>query len=165
MNTELPHSNQSQNQPSLDERFATRPRLRRRLLVIADLIDQAVTEGCTVHEAETRALEQIRKLGNEVLTDWAEKSEQEARRKAQAVNSKLIDYGRKKLLTWHSTYGDICIAEQCLRLGRRGPQVRPFCQRADISQRGYSRPLQSQGRVRLFLSVTFGKLRPRKSSN
>ena len=32
--------------------------------------------------------------------------------------------------------------EQCLRLGRRGAQVRPFCQRAHISQRGYSRPLQ-----------------------
>ena len=34
------------------------------------------------------------------------------------------------------------IAEQCLRLGRRGPQVRPFCQRGDIGQRGYSLPLQ-----------------------
>ena len=29
-----------------------------------------------------------------------------------------------------------------MRLGRRGPQVRPFCQRADIGQRGYSLPLQ-----------------------
>lgn len=34
------------------------------------------------------------------------------------------------------------MAEQCLRAGRRGAQVRPFCQRADISQRGYSGPLQ-----------------------
>lgn len=29
-----------------------------------------------------------------------------------------------------------------MRAGRRGAQVRPFCQRADISHRGYSRPLQ-----------------------
>ena len=97
MNTELPNSNQNQNQnqQSLDERFATRPRLRRRLLVIADMIDQAVAEGCTAHEAEARAMEQIRKLGNEVLTDWAEKSEPDARRQAQAENPKLINYGKK----------------------------------------------------------------------
>lgn len=142
MKTELPHSNQNEKEQSLDERFATRPCLRRRLLRIADMIDQAVAEGCTAHEAETRAIEQIRKLGNEVLRDWADKSEPQARRQAQEQNPKLINYGKKKLLSWHSTYGDISITEQCLRLGRRGPEVRPFCQRADISRRAYSLPLQ-----------------------
>jgi len=72
-----------------------RPHLRRRLLMIADLIDQAVAEGCTVHEAEECAMEQIRKLGQEVLTDWAEKAEPEARKRAQAENPKLIHYGKK----------------------------------------------------------------------
>ena len=95
MNTDLPKSNQSQNEQSLDERFATRPHLRRRLLMIADLIDQAVAEGCTVHEAEARALQQIRKMGNEVLRDWGEKSEEEARHKAQEENPKLSHYGKK----------------------------------------------------------------------
>jgi hypothetical protein len=94
MKDELPNSNQSNNE-SLDERFATRPHLRRRLLMIADMIDQAVAEGCTAHEAETRAIEQIRKLGQEVLTDWAEKSERSARDQAQAKNPKLINYGKK----------------------------------------------------------------------
>lgn len=141
MNTELLNS-KNQNEQSLDERFATRPRLRQRLLGMADLIDQAVTEGWTAHEAETRAVEQIRKLGQEVLTDWAEKAEHAARRQAQEEDSKLIQYGNKKLLTWHSTYGDISVTEQCLRLGRRGPQVRPFCQRAAIGPRSYSLPLQ-----------------------
>lgn len=63
--------------------------------MIADMIDQAVAEGCTVHEAEARAIEQIRKLGQEVLTDWAEKSEPEMRKRAQAENPKLIHYGKK----------------------------------------------------------------------
>jgi hypothetical protein len=85
----------NQNQPSLDERFADRPHLRRRLLLIADMIDQAVAEGCTVHEAEARAIEQIRKLGEEVLTDWAEKSEPEMRKRAQAENPKLITTVKK----------------------------------------------------------------------
>ena len=95
MNAELPDSNQNQNDDSLDKRFSTRPRLRQRLLAIADMIDQAVAEGCTAHEAETRAIEQMRKLGNEVLTDWAEKGEAEARCKAQAESGRLINYGKK----------------------------------------------------------------------
>jgi len=50
--------------------------------MIADMVDQAVAEGCTAHEAEARAIEQIRKLGQEVLKDWAE-------------NPTLIKYGKK----------------------------------------------------------------------
>lgn len=63
--------------------------------MIAEMIDQAVAEGCTAHEAETRAMEQIRQVGNEVLTDWAEKAERDARRQALAQNPKLINYGKK----------------------------------------------------------------------
>jgi hypothetical protein len=115
--------------------------IRRRLLVIADMIDQAVTEGCTAHEAEARAIEEIRKLGQTILPEWAEKAEPKARAAAQDENSKLINYG-KKTLSWHSTYGMISVQEQCLRLGCRGLQVRPFCERAHVRPRGYSRPLQ-----------------------
>ena len=97
MKSDLPNSNpnDNQNEPSLDQRFATRPHLRRRLLMIADTIDQAVTEGCTAHEVEARAIEQMRKLGQEVLTDWAEKGEPQFRAQAQADHPKLIDYGKK----------------------------------------------------------------------
>lgn len=97
MKTELPHLNLSQNQPSLDQRFARHPQVRQRLFQIADLIDQAVAEGCTVHEAEARAIEQIRKLGNEVLTAWAEQAEPEIRRKMQEQNPKLIQCGKKNV--------------------------------------------------------------------
>jgi hypothetical protein len=95
--SDLPNSNQNdnQNEPGLDQRFATRPHLRRRLLMIADMIDQAVAEGCTAHEAEARAIDPIRKLGQEVLKDWAEKAEPQFRQEAQAENPKLIDYGKK----------------------------------------------------------------------
>ena len=96
MNTELPEPNlNKQNEPSLDQRFATRPHLRRRLLMIADMIDQAIDEGCTAHEAEARAIEQMRQLGQEVLSDWAEKAEPRFGLQAQAENPKLIDYGKK----------------------------------------------------------------------
>ena len=64
--------------------------------MIADMIDQALAQGCTAHQAEARAIEQIRKLGQEVLSDWAEKSERSVRDQAQAKNPKLINYGKKK---------------------------------------------------------------------
>jgi hypothetical protein len=96
MKTELPESNDSGLPQSLDQRFANRPHLRRRLLSIADMIDQAIAEGCTADEAEARAIDQIRQLGNEVLTDWAEKSEPDAVAKAREKNPQLRPYRKKK---------------------------------------------------------------------
>ena len=95
MSNEPLEQNQNQREQSLDQRFANRPHLRRRLLSIADLIDQAVAQGCTAQEAEARAIEQIRKLGNEILTDWAEKSEHDAMVKAQQKDPKLRPYRKK----------------------------------------------------------------------
>jgi len=94
VNTELPNS--SSKEQSLDQRLARHPRLRQRFLDIANMIDQAVAEGCTADEAEARAIEQMRKLGQEVLTDWAEKAEPQARQRARAGNPKLIHYSKKK---------------------------------------------------------------------
>jgi hypothetical protein len=95
MNIELPEPNQNTPEQSLDQRFNNRPHLRRRLLKIADMIDQTVTQGCSADEAEARAIEQIRQLGNEVLSDWGEKSEADAVAKAQQDNPKLQPYRKK----------------------------------------------------------------------
>jgi uncharacterized protein UPF0236 len=43
---------------------------------------------------------------------------------------------------WFTTFGAVEVVEQLLRLGRRGAELRPFCQRAGVQHRGYSRPLQ-----------------------
>jgi endonuclease/exonuclease/phosphatase family metal-dependent hydrolase len=96
MKTELPESNDNPLPQNLDQRFANRPHLRRRLLGIADMIDQAIAEGCTADEAEARAIAQIRQLGNEVLTNWAQESEADAVAKARESNSKLRPYRKKK---------------------------------------------------------------------
>ena len=93
MNTELPNSNPKEQ--SLDQRLAKNPRLRQRFLAIADMVDQAVQEGCTADEAEARAIEQIRKLGQEILTEWAEKAAPQASQKARAQDARLIKSGKK----------------------------------------------------------------------
>ena len=63
---------------SLDERFAHRPHTYQRLHEIADLMDQAIARGATADEAEALVIEQIRKLGGELLGDWAKASHDQA---------------------------------------------------------------------------------------
>lgn len=74
MKSELPSENPKPTR-SLDECFADKPHVRQRLLEISDLIDRLVAQGGSAHEAEARAIEEIRKLGNGILTEWADKSE------------------------------------------------------------------------------------------
>jgi endonuclease/exonuclease/phosphatase family metal-dependent hydrolase len=94
MNNEL--SSELPKQPrSLDECFADKPHLRQRLLEMSDMIDTLVAQGCTAHEAEAKAIEQIRKLGNGILTEWAEKSEATVVAKARADDPKFRPYRKK----------------------------------------------------------------------
>jgi hypothetical protein len=75
MNDELPGT---QRPRSLDERYARRPHTYRRLHEIADLMDQALARGASADEAEAITIEQIRKLGRELLGDWAQASQDQA---------------------------------------------------------------------------------------
>jgi hypothetical protein len=94
MNSELPSQNSKQDR-SLDECFADKPHVRQRLLEISDMIDSLVAQGCTAHEAEARAIQEIRKLGNGILTEWADKSQKAAVDKARAQDPKLQPYRKK----------------------------------------------------------------------
>jgi hypothetical protein len=94
MNSELP-SELAKRARSLDECFADKPHVRQRLLEISDMIDTLVAQGCSAHEAEAKAIEQTRKLGNGILTDWAEKAESAAVAKARAHDPKLRPYRKK----------------------------------------------------------------------
>ena len=74
MNHELPVP--KQNETSLDARFAKRPHAYERLRQIADMMDQAIAQGCTADQAEAQAVEQMRHLGQAVLKDWAQEKQQ-----------------------------------------------------------------------------------------
>jgi hypothetical protein len=94
MNTELP-SEPLQKPRSLDVCFADKPHLRQRLLEISDMIESLVAQGCSAHEAEAKAIEQIRQLGNGILKEWAEKSEAAAVTQARTDDPSLRPYGKK----------------------------------------------------------------------
>jgi hypothetical protein len=95
MKNELP-STLPKEPRSLDEAFSQKPHLRRRLLEISDMVEAAVAEGVSAHEAEARAIEQIRQLGHALLTEWGEKTEQQARTQARKEDPTLQPYRKKK---------------------------------------------------------------------
>ncbi len=67
-----------------------------RLHQIADMMDQAIAEGATADEAEALAIEQLRELGSDVLTDWAQQKQEDSLQKAQKENPSAIGHIKKK---------------------------------------------------------------------
>jgi ribosomal protein L29 len=94
MNDELRKKKESPMR--LDERFASRPQVYERLQKIADMMDQAIIDGCTADEAEARTIEQIQKLGGELLGDWANEKQQHSVRESQRENPSAIKHIKKK---------------------------------------------------------------------
>lgn len=87
---------QKRTSRTLDERFAGRPHTYRRLQEIADQMDQAIANGATADEAEAMAIEQLQKLGGEMLEDWAEAQQKQALAQAQAKHPQSIKHIKKK---------------------------------------------------------------------
>lgn len=94
MSDELQKENSTSK--TLDQRFSHRPHTYRRLHQIAEQMDQAIANGATADEAEAMAIEQIRKLGGEMLADWAEAKQQQALKQAQATDPESIKHIKKK---------------------------------------------------------------------
>jgi antirestriction protein len=94
MNDELPKN--SELERSLDQRFAKRPHVYHRLHRIADMMDQAMAEGATADEAEAMAIQELQKLGGDVLTDWAQAKQTQSVEQAQAEHPEAIRHIKKK---------------------------------------------------------------------
>jgi len=89
-------SKKGQSQKSLDEHFASRPHVRARLQALADMMDTTIAEGATADEAEAMAIGQLRELGVDVLTDWAQQKQSVSLQKARAENPQAINHIKKK---------------------------------------------------------------------
>jgi len=63
---------------SLEERLKDNPVLRKRVESILDLVENVDGKFKTADEAEERAIEELRRLGNELLQEWAINQEKKA---------------------------------------------------------------------------------------
>lgn len=80
----------------LEQRMANRPRVMARFHLIADMLDQAVAAGCTADEAEARAIEHVRRLGGELLADWAQEQQAGSLARARDQHPQAIKHIKKK---------------------------------------------------------------------
>jgi len=143
MNDELPSPTKGTSpRRSLEQRLARRPDLLARLHQIVDHLDQSITDGSDADQAEARVIEQVRQLGHQWLTNWAEEANEHTQAQVPAQHPHASRHGKKKLLSWQTTFGWIQVQEAQWRLGRRGTVLRPFCVRAGVRPRGDSRRLQ-----------------------
>lgn len=90
------HKNITDNKVPLEQRMARRPHVLARFHSIADMLDQAVAQGCTADAAEARAIEQVRQLGGELLGDWAEEQQAGSLARARDQHPQAIKHIKKK---------------------------------------------------------------------
>jgi hypothetical protein len=143
MNDELPSkSSGSKPRRRLEERLTQRPELLERLHEMVDTLEQSVRDRCDAHEAEDRVVDETRKLGQTVLDQWAQEASARIQAQVPIAHPQASKNGKRKRLTWLTTFGWISVEEDQWRLGRRGKVLRPFCVAAGIQPRGSSRRMQ-----------------------
>lgn len=94
MKDELPISELKRR--SLDERFRAHPESYQRLQAIADMMEASIKAGCSADQAEERAIEEIRKLGQALLSDWAQKAQAQSLEQAKAEHPEASHHVKKK---------------------------------------------------------------------
>ena len=60
------------------------------------MMDRAMAQGCTADQAEAMTVEQIRKLGGELLSDWAQDKHTRSVEQAQQEHPQAIRHAKTK---------------------------------------------------------------------
>jgi len=127
------------SQNNFIERLETHPSLKSRFESILDIAENTNGDVIKADEAERRTIEEVRKLGNEVLHDWATQRVEVSANELKDEEKNVKGNGKKKI-AWHTTFGNIEIRERLFI--RPGKQFRPFSCSAGVSNRRCSLPLQ-----------------------
>jgi len=78
-------------------------------------------------------------MGSEVFHSWARRQQQ---KKEQEYDPKPGVNRKEKKLYWYTRLGTIEIEEHIYTQGRRGREIRPFCESTEVECRGYFGALQ-----------------------
>lgn len=86
----------SQISSTLATRLDKHPTLKARFEAILDVAENTHGDLISADEAERRAIEQVRQLGNEILHDWAEQRITVAASELKEKDSTVVGNGQKK---------------------------------------------------------------------
>ena len=128
------------SQPSLEARLKEYPELRAKIETLLSIIENAGGDVEKASQAEQRIIEEMRQMGHEVLHGWARRQQQKKEEENDAKPG--IHRKEKKNLYWFTRLGRIEIEEQVFTRGRRGPEIRPFSESAEVQCRECSKALQ-----------------------
>jgi len=119
----------------LGERLNRHPRLRARVESLLAVVEDAAGDCEQADAAERRVIEELRQMGNDVLTAWAERG---VEKQAAAVQAEPEWRPAEKKLYWYTTFDRIEVLEP---LWRHGTGIeRPFSAMVKVSYRGSSLP-------------------------
>jgi hypothetical protein len=76
-------------------RIQAQPGLEERIEAILDIVENKSGEFLTADEAEEKTVEEIQKLGQEVLRGWALKQQDQAVAKAKQTHPNAKKHGKK----------------------------------------------------------------------
>ena len=83
-----------QHDDSLEKRLSKHPHLKNRIEQLIKIVEDADGDLKKADDAEKRVIEELRRMGNEVLHDWAVNREKKG---AEETNGKgFIKNGKKK---------------------------------------------------------------------
>lgn len=80
---------------SFEERVIAHPELRARFEQILELVEDVDEQITTADEAEERAIEEVRRLGSEILHDWAVHRSSQADKRTLREKPKANSNGKK----------------------------------------------------------------------
>lgn len=124
----------------LIEQLRKHPQLLERLETIVGISAAEGEKLQTADEVEERLVEEIRRLGNEVMGQWAEHAE--ARVGQELVHRQPgVGVKKKKELTWWCVFGQIRVQERIWRAPGQS-YLRVFAAQIGVSAHGKSRRLQ-----------------------
>lgn len=81
---------------ALEARLAGRPVLRARLHRLIDTLEESIDDGADAHVAEERVIEELRRLGQEYLGQWAQEAGARAQEEVPRTHPEACRHGKKK---------------------------------------------------------------------
>jgi hypothetical protein len=88
----------SENDLKILERVKAHPGLRERFEAILDIAENKSGELITADQAEGKAIEEIEKLGQELLKEWALKRQEKSLEKAKETHPNAKNHEKKSFI-------------------------------------------------------------------
>ena len=132
--------NLSQSERSLIRRLRKQPKVMERVQRILEISNSSEGPLKTADEIEELLLEEMRRLGNDTMREWATQAEKRVGQELQKEDSTVLKR-KKKTLTWWCVFGAVVLQDQVWSSASQS-YLRPLPGRLGVSARGKSRRLQ-----------------------